>query len=90
VNKSTAKVNDQDIHERKLFVKGLPLKGTSEEEVHKFFSHFGKVDRVLMGYNTKGQLTFRGFAYVVMENKNIHHSLVKKGTLKFKGQSITI
>jgi RNA recognition motif-containing protein len=85
MNQTDARENDKILQEKKLFVQGFPTKDTTEQEVFELFSQHGKVDRVLMGVKSSGNISFRGFAYVVMVEKSSCKKLIKMCNIRFKG-----
>jgi RNA recognition motif-containing protein len=90
MNQTDARENDKKLHEKKLYVHGFPIKETTEQEIFNLFSQHGKVDRVLMGYKSDGQIAFRGFAYIVMEEKRDCQKLLNKKSIIFKENTISI
>lgn len=90
MTQAVARKNDKVLHEKKLFVQGFPTEGTTEEAIFNLFAQHGDVDRVLMGYKSEGQIAFRGFAYIVMEDIKSCTELLKIGKLNFKGHTILI
>jgi RNA recognition motif-containing protein len=65
----------KELQKLKLFVKNLPLDATSNE-IKKFFSKFGPVNRVQMTINSKSK-EFKGFAYVIISNKKCYEKILK-------------
>jgi RNA recognition motif-containing protein len=90
MSQKLAKENDKILNEKKLFVHGFPKHGTTEEEILEMFSQFGKVDRILMGVSSGAKSSFRGFAYIIMEDKESAEALINIEMLKFKKNNIII
>lgn len=88
VKHSTARKLTRRLKSLKIFVKGLKS-DAKQEEIEKFFSQFGEVDRVLFSVHSN-TTRFKGYCFVVMRDRAVFERLVKLGKLKFKGKLILL
>ena len=80
--KEEAKKYDQSLHERKLFVKGLPSSVTTLE-LKSFFSVFGEVEIAYVVKSQKKQKS-KGFGYVCFVKQEDCHKLLNKQEIVYK------
>jgi len=89
MDKEKANKKKLQLQKRKLYVKGFPVKST-EREIRQFFRYFGTVNRVLMAW-AQGKRKFRGFCYIVMEDKYGYERVMNaKEKLFFKGNKLQV
>lgn len=78
----------KEMQKRKLFVKNLP-ENCKEKEIWDFFKEFGKVEKVQMAYSNETQ-TFKGIAYITMNQLQEVENILRFDKLIFKGQVLGV
>lgn len=90
LNSDEASIKTKEMQKRKLFVKNLPIAGTSEQKILEFFGKFGKVEKIQMAYSNKSQ-KFKGIAYVTMSKLDEAKEILSKGeSFEFEGTKIIV
>lgn len=74
-----ASLATRDMQHRKIFASGFST-ATTEEDVFRVVSEFGRVERIL---SPKGGISQRGFCYIVMKDKEDFDHLCQLGQIEF-------
>lgn len=83
---SQASVATKNMQERKIYATGF-TDWTSEEDVFRIFSSFGKVTRIL---SPRGGIGKRGFCYIIMKEKQDFDNLCLMGSINFNNKEINL